>query len=301
MVRCRFIYNANDLNGSSYMIIPEYLYHYTSISALAAILKNETIKFNNLTKVDDLEESMYSKYGKYVFVSCWTDNDNEDIPTWIMYGNKMNGVRIKLPIYPFHVNTFNPEDFKAEIPAPFSKHIHIDIPWSFFNIEDFTNDQGYTICPSHSNTNENKFNNDQFNNLLCKIDYTDDENILNYEEVDGVISNDFLIKLGYRKRISWKFQQEWRYKIVFNPYSTIDACKSLNLMISRIAERTDLPFDSYFMKMNHDYFNDMEITMGPCSTDSDWYIVEQLLLSKGLDPAKIIKHSSLEGKIRNFI
>jgi hypothetical protein len=72
-------------------------------------------------------------------------------------------------------------------------------------------------------------------------------------------------------------------------------------MISRIAERTDLPFDSYFMKMNHDYFNDMEITMGPCSTDSDWYIVEQLLLSKGLDPAKIIKHSSLEGKIRNFI
>jgi hypothetical protein len=71
---------------------PKYLYHYTSISTLAAILKNETIRFSNLTKVDDLEESKYSTYGKYVFVSCWTEKVDEDIPTWIMYGNKMEFV-----------------------------------------------------------------------------------------------------------------------------------------------------------------------------------------------------------------
>lgn len=284
------------------MLVPEYIYHYTSIGALAAILKNETIKFNNLTKVDDLEESIYSKYGKYVFVSCWTEKVDEDIPTWIMYGNKMNGVRIKLLIYPFHVNTFKPDDFKAKIPAPFSEHIHIDIPWSFFNIEDFTNNQGYMISPSRSQTNENKYK-DQFNNMLFKIDYPEDEKILNYaqEEDNGIIYSDFLNKLGFRKRNCWKFQQEWRYKIVFTPFSTIDACISLKLMLSRIAQKDNLPFDSYFMRINPEYFKNMEITMGPCSTDGDWFIVEQLLLSKGLNPANIIKHSSLEGKIRNFI
>lgn len=284
------------------MRFPEYLYHYTSISALAAILKNETMKFNNLTKVDDLEESMYSKYGKYVFVSCWTKKVDEDIPTWIMYGNKMKGVRIKLPTYPFRINNYKPDDFRAKIPSHLSKYIHIDIPESLFNIEDFINDQKYMITPLRSQTNENKFK-DQYNNILFKVVYTKDESTLNYAQQANSYTegSDFLMKLGFRKRDCWDFQQEWRYKIVFTPFSIIDSCNDIKLMFSQLAQCDDLPFDSYFMRINPEYFNSMEITLGPCATDGDRYIVEQLLLSKGLDPTNIMKHSSLEGKIRNFI
>ncbi|NCC86592.1 MAG: hypothetical protein EOM05_01825 [Clostridia bacterium] len=281
---------------------PKNLYHYTSINSLASILKNETIKFNNLTKVDDLEESKYSEYGKYVFVSCWTEKENEDIPTWIMYGNKMNGVRIKLPIYPFLLNTYTPDDFRSETPSELLKYINIDINESFFKVNDFINNQGYMISPSNSHTNTNIYN-DCYKNILFKIEYTDDENVINYfqNENKGVEKGDFLSKLGFRKRNCWEFQKEWRYKIVFAPFSAIDSCRSWELMISRIAQRNNLPFDSYYIKIDPKYLKNLEITMGPCTTDSDWHIVEQLLKSKGLNPREIIKHSSLEGKIRNFL
>lgn len=34
----------------------EYLYHYTNIETLALILRNQTIRFNSLDKMDDLQE-----------------------------------------------------------------------------------------------------------------------------------------------------------------------------------------------------------------------------------------------------
>ncbi|MBE6746525.1 MAG: hypothetical protein E7558_03645 [Ruminococcaceae bacterium] len=37
----------------------EYLYHYTSIETLALILKNRTIRFNSLDKMDDLQEQQF--------------------------------------------------------------------------------------------------------------------------------------------------------------------------------------------------------------------------------------------------
>ena len=77
------------------------LFHYTSIEALALILKNKTIRFNRLDCVDDLEESMYGsgpndiKLGQYQFVSCWTKDCEENIALWKMYTSN-KGVRICL-------------------------------------------------------------------------------------------------------------------------------------------------------------------------------------------------------------
>ncbi len=51
----------------------EYLYHYTSIETLALILKNRTIRFNNLLNVDDPEEAETKDLGlsgKHCLVSC---------------------------------------------------------------------------------------------------------------------------------------------------------------------------------------------------------------------------------------
>jgi len=81
----------------------DYLYHYTSISTLGLILKYKKLRFNNLLDVDDLDEGRRcgNPWGKYCFVSCWTDDPKESIPMWSMYSKDMKGIRIKLKKFPF--------------------------------------------------------------------------------------------------------------------------------------------------------------------------------------------------------
>lgn len=61
------------------------IFHYTSIDTLALILRNHTMRFSRLDKVDDIEESELSsgptrvKLGNYVFASCWTHCEEESI------------------------------------------------------------------------------------------------------------------------------------------------------------------------------------------------------------------------------
>ena len=68
--------------------IPQTLYHYTSLETLALILTNKSLCFNTLLNVDDIEEAETSDMGllgKYVYVSCWTDEAAESIPMWQLY------------------------------------------------------------------------------------------------------------------------------------------------------------------------------------------------------------------------
>ena len=84
--------------------IPKILFHYTSLETLALILTNKTICFNTLLNVDDIEEAETSDlglFGKFVYVSCWTDDVKESIALWQMYTPNMHGVRIQLPAFPF--------------------------------------------------------------------------------------------------------------------------------------------------------------------------------------------------------
>lgn len=89
-----------------------YLYHYTSIETLALILKNKTIRFSSLSRVDDIEEQRtddYGNLGRFCFVSCWTNETEESIPLWNLYTPNMTGVRIRLPINPFKTVKINPD------------------------------------------------------------------------------------------------------------------------------------------------------------------------------------------------
>lgn len=77
----------------------EYLYHYTNIETLALILKNRTIRFNSLDKMDDLQEQQTAdieNIGQFCYISSWTEDDTESIPMWNMYASLDLGVRIKL-------------------------------------------------------------------------------------------------------------------------------------------------------------------------------------------------------------
>ncbi len=62
------------------------IHHYTNIESLAMILSTKKIRFNRLDRMDDLEEGCVEAQriplGKYTYVSCWTEDDEESIPLW---------------------------------------------------------------------------------------------------------------------------------------------------------------------------------------------------------------------------
>ena len=77
----------------------EYLYHYTSLETLALILKNRTIRFNSLDKMDDLQENETAdlkNIGQFFYISSWTEDAAESIPMWNIYASLNSGIRIKL-------------------------------------------------------------------------------------------------------------------------------------------------------------------------------------------------------------
>ena len=99
----------------------DYLYHYTNVETLALILSNRTIRFNALNHVDDLQEQETAdirNLGQFCFVSCWTDERNESIPMWKMYGNLESGVRIRMKAFPFLEKENRPEDLSKVLRQP---------------------------------------------------------------------------------------------------------------------------------------------------------------------------------------
>lgn len=88
------------------MKIPTKIYHYTRLSTLESILNSRKIRFSNLTKVNDENEGEtqdIGNLGKYIFISCWTDNPKENDWMWTEYGDNYQGVRISMDFPPFHV------------------------------------------------------------------------------------------------------------------------------------------------------------------------------------------------------
>ena len=99
----------------------EYLYHYTNIETLALILKNRTIRFNSLDKMDDLQEQQTAdikNIGQFCYISSWTEDDTESIPMWNMYASLNLGVRIKLRKNPFKIYNNTAEALSKVINAP---------------------------------------------------------------------------------------------------------------------------------------------------------------------------------------
>lgn len=76
------------------------IYHYTSIETLACILKSGKVRFNRLDNVNDPQETKEyqdSIFAKAYYVSCWSNNPEESIPLWKLYGGNLKGVRIGIP------------------------------------------------------------------------------------------------------------------------------------------------------------------------------------------------------------
>lgn len=268
----------------------EYLYHYTRIETLLAILKNKTLAFNSLQNVDDLEEAQtrdIKKFGRFYYVSCWTDESEESIPMWSMYSKNMTGIRIKLKKYPFKKFIYKKGEFNFKEESE-----------GYIDIEKLYKENKGTVV---------------VNGLqLFKVSYTDNRELI-YPQIETISGNSKkydISKIGKYKNISWNFQKEWRYGIFISPwgidelkdtlnvkdYTFEELCIKQQLLISRLKDEKVLPpYNKYFIELSNEALNDMEITLGPKVSDEQKEIVE-MIINKYNSNIKI-KDSILKNKI----
>ena len=262
------------------------IYHYTNLESLALILKNKTIRFNRLDKVDVLEEgnveSLGVKFCKYVFASCWTESEEESIPLWKMYGGDFGGVRISMEKEMFKeyiVSNLNFENLKTQ------GSILSIIPPQDYTKPDFF------IYPFWGYANSMFYR---------KITYVDDINkyikdAIQITKYDNG-KNKATIKMGsfgsYKNK-RWKFQDESRFVLYILPLNPLIESQNPDMptnIINCLLQNKSLLFSHYDMHLKDEIINTMEITLSPSVTDAQRVIIEALR-DKYIPQAKIIESS----------
>lgn len=251
--------------------IPDFLFHYTSIESLAMILSTKKIRFTALDMVDDLNEGKsldLDNYGKFCFVSCWTDLKEESLPFWNMYTPNMKGVRIKMLSNLFKL-------YSVRYPAINDRIYHCLVPQERFITSD------YQIAASKQ--------------YLNKVNYTNDEQLL-IPTLGSISEEGYSIhhgKIGRFKAKHWRFQSEWRYIIAILP--STNKFKT-NEEFKNFLKHGEIPFSYFYVDIDEDKFSQMEILLGPKHSEAEKVIVESLI-SRFNPSAKLIV-SDLPKKIR---
>lgn len=249
-------------------MIPKYLYHYTTIETLKAIINSGNIRFNRLDKLNDPYEGIvkindsYIEFRKNAFCSCWTPNEAENMLMWSMYtGKSMAGVRIKMNSCMFAKN--------------FSSLIETGA--GFYPKESI---QPINYEGNHTQTGKPITINSVYGPI--KIEYVDDVS----EIYEKVTSSDYINKnfkefscgvdfkeLGIRKLKYWNGENEWRYMVW--PFSFIGKYKRGNL-------------DNYEVKTHKEYIDVPykkkidEIILGPGITKTQKFELKNWLKSNNI-------------------
>lgn len=266
------------------------IYHYTNLESLAMILKNRTIRFNRLDKVDDLEEgnaeSLGIRFCKYVFVSCWTEKSEESIPLWKMYGGDSGGIRISMEREMFQEYFISDLDF---VGLKSQGSIITKIPPQSLTHPDFW------ILPILD------YNNDLFYRHIEYVDdvfkYTKDcIQITNIKDGRGDM-NMQMKPFGYYKNKRWAFQDETRFVLYILPCNPM--LEGANPEVSSIVMQSllgnkSLLFTYYDMHIKDEIIDKIDITLSPSATEAEETIV-RALIDKYAPNAKV-NNSSL-GKV----
>lgn len=257
------------------MKVPKFLYHYTSIDTLNLILTNKTIRFNSLPYVDDKEEKKtldMGDFGQYCFISSWTDIESENNDLWQRYGYEGKGVRIKLHSFPFkRYYIYNKEAQCIE---------------SFFKGNEIYS-KGYCICCD-------KFSIDR---MLIKVKYSNDKLKL-YPRLEKFRNENNIIinydDVGKYKNDKWSVQNEWRYRIMIFPIDvkTINMSKPL-LIFDELKSGKKLPFTDYYLSLDDKFLNELEILLGPKTTDDDLNNVIKIVEKNKIN-AKIVRSKLMD-------
>lgn len=254
------------------------------------ILKNKTIRFNRLDKVDDIEEgsakSLGVRFCSYIFVSCWTENPEESIPLWKMYGGDFGGVRISMEqemFYEYFISDLDLGELKTEgsmiTRTPPQSLTHPD----FFVIPicDYDNDLFYRHV---------KYVDDVYRYTRDAIKIT---NIKDNQENLHMEMKSF----GSYKHKRWEFQNETRFVLYVLPCNPLLESANpyvSNLVTQSLLENKSLPFMHYDMQLKDEVLDNIEVTLSPSVTEAQQIII-QSLIDKYVPKAKV--NESALGKL----
>jgi hypothetical protein len=253
---------------------PEVLYHYTTITNLALILENRSIRFTRADKVNDLDEVKISdapEIKQAVYLSCWTASEKESIPLWALYASHAKGIRIKLPS-----NMFKSvgEPYKSKN----GKFLIINLDF-LKNVVQRKTDRlwiPYLFGP-------------------FKVDYPPDNSVTVLRGNEDIRAKEIDVsKVGTIKLEHWKFEEEYRF-IIF-PNSLWHSGMKIFQYIRDDAINNPIMAEHVYIPLDPNILDKMEITMGPDAKDAEYYIVKALL-EKYVKNGKILD-SALKDKIR---
>lgn len=274
---------------------PKYLYHYTSLETLALILENRTLCFNNLMYVDDMEEADtvdMGLFGKYVHVSCWTDEEKESIALWNLYTPNMHGVRIKMPAFPFKKYHF--KKGQLFLTEDIETYMNLEKLYEENKVSIVSNSL-QLICVEYTDEETKLFpqvRNIDSTDMLEAYLHAKDLNDLNGLIDSNVLNNPFTVNysfddIGKYKRKAWAFQKEWRYKITVSPMGLKDSyppsLAKQQELIRRLENRNqETPYQRLFLDLDENAVQQMEILFGPRMTVAEKILAKALLEKHGL-------------------
>lgn len=279
--------------------MPNYLYHYTTIQNLALILKNRTLRLMPLNMMDDLQEAKskdVQNFGQFVYVSSWTDKEEEVIPMWKMYTKPECGIRIGMVENPFQVIDNTTNEFRDPTQGEYiigrdkkTKGIFPIIRMDEMALSDY-------VCVNpglHHQLTQVKYSYD--------IDELEPE-VLSFNPKSGNFSM-MLGKLGHIKNEYWSFQQEWRYIMRTTPISILrsvqDPDKEMRRFIAEIIAGTAKQTLPYIDLHLSDYaLEEMEIVLAPDMPEANKILVECLVEKYNPQMRSSIKESALKGLIK---
>lgn len=264
------------------------IYHYTTLNTLALILDQRKIRFNRLDQVDDIQESTEFKelnLSKYLFVSCWTENPEENVALWSMYSKNMAGVRIGLKKRPFKLKKVGSKVNRFPIDIRGEKELPLTLDEIFH--------PNYFVFPFFMDERQ----------FYKKIEYLDETELqkvyTNFEsriidEKGNFEINVNTFNLGRIKHKRWSFQEETRFVLLILPPCDF---KDIGKFTNAIFNQVPLEIYHFYLELDCSILQEVEITLGPNSNDSDRIIAEALKQKYNL--SNEIKKSELEIKIRN--
>ena len=260
------------------------IYHYTSADTLEKILRNQAIRFNRLDCVDDVQECSVSSYAKYVFISCWTESEEENIPLWKMYTNDVTqGVRISLP-----------RDMFKTYPVISSKYLKSQMTKDI--IPEVVQEQAdYFVVPVD-------FENDEkYENFFRHVEYVRNPNIA-VGDIASKTTNGYntlaINRLGRYKSKCWEFQNEVRFALTifpFNPMKIASLPNAQKLIADAIFQMKELSFNDYYLHLKSDILDDLVITLSPNISNLNRQKVKCIVDKYA--PGAIVNESCFLGKV----
>jgi hypothetical protein len=240
------------------------LYHYTNLKSLALILDSGKIRFTRLDSLDDLKEieGLPEYLKSRFFVSCWTEDSDENISLWSLY-TKMKGVRIEFPkkLYPEYT------------------HKKGDYGHWFFG-ED-------TICPLNIDeirTDEYFISNPFWleDGFYTKVIYDKNYKELKQSSIsstnDGIVINHIKNLLRYKNPI-WQFQKESRFFIMAIPLPPLHLFNGNRLEQMKNINYNQINNDINYIdiSLSPDVIDSIIVRTHPNCDKADILIIESLL------------------------